>query len=67
MKFNHKRHVKAGVECQTCHGPVQEMPVVYQYSSLKMGWCVTCHRQNLDDPKLPGEHGLPGLSPLGRE
>jgi hypothetical protein len=47
VKFNHKRHVKAGIACQTCHGPVQEMKRVYQYSSLKMGWCVTCHRQNV--------------------
>jgi len=53
VKFNHKRHVRAGLECQTCHGPVQEMDRVYQYNSLKMGWCVSCHRQNLDNPKFP--------------
>ena len=53
VKFNHKRHVLAGVTCQTCHGPVQEMAVIYQYSSLKMGWCVTCHRQKLNDPNYP--------------
>lgn len=44
--FTHKRHVKAGVECQTCHGEVQTMQVVRQVRSLKMGWCVSCHRQN---------------------
>lgn len=53
VKFNHKRHVRAGVECQTCHGPIQAMPVVYQYSSLKMGWCIECHRSRLDDPTHP--------------
>ena len=53
VKFNHKRHVLAGYACQTCHGPVQEMDRVYQYSSLKMGWCITCHRQNLDNPVHP--------------
>jgi len=53
VKFNHKRHVKAGIECQKCHGPVQEMPVVYQYPSLKMGWCVSCHRENLNNPQFP--------------
>jgi len=53
VKFNHKRHVKAGIACQNCHGPVQEMDVVYQYPSLKMGWCVSCHRQNLDNPTNP--------------
>lgn len=44
--FNHAQHVTVGkVECQTCHGPVEEMEVVYQYSPLSMGWCVNCHRQ----------------------
>lgn len=44
--FNHAQHVAVGqVECQTCHGPVQEMEVVYQYSPLSMGWCINCHRQ----------------------
>ena len=53
VKFNHKRHVKAGIACAECHGPVEKMPRVYQYTSLKMGWCITCHRQKLDDPKFP--------------
>jgi len=43
--FNHAQHVDvAGLECQTCHGPIQEMDVVYQYSNLTMGWCINCHR-----------------------
>jgi hypothetical protein len=43
VRFPHMRHVSAGVTCQTCHGPVQEMAQVYQFSSLNMGWCVNCH------------------------
>ena len=44
--FNHSQHVTAGqVECQTCHGPIEEMEEVYQYSPLTMGWCVNCHRE----------------------
>jgi hypothetical protein len=43
VHFPHMRHVDAGVTCQTCHGKIQEMPQVYQYSSLNMGWCVSCH------------------------
>lgn len=44
--FNHAQHVTAGqIECQTCHGPVQEMEEVYQYSPLTMGWCINCHRE----------------------
>ncbi len=43
--FNHSQHVMVGkVECQTCHGPVQEMEVVKQFSPLTMGWCIQCHR-----------------------
>lgn len=44
--FNHAQHVKAGkVECQSCHGPVETMKVVYQQASLQMGWCINCHRE----------------------
>lgn len=44
--FNHAQHVTVGqVQCQKCHGPVQEMDVVYQYSTLGMGWCISCHRE----------------------
>lgn len=43
--FNHSQHVTvAGIECQTCHGPVEEMEIMYQHSSLTMGWCIDCHR-----------------------
>ncbi len=44
--FNHSQHVSvAGVECQTCHGPVEEMEIMYQFSPLTMGWCINCHRE----------------------
>ena len=44
--FNHSQHVVVGkVECQTCHGPIEEMEKVYQYSNLQMGWCIDCHRE----------------------
>lgn len=44
--FNHSQHVSvAGIECQTCHGPVEEMEIMSQYSPLTMGWCINCHRE----------------------
>ena len=44
--FNHAQHVSVGgIECQTCHGPVEEMEIMYQYSPLTMGWCINCHRE----------------------
>ena len=44
--FNHSQHVEVGkIECQKCHGPVEEMEVMYQYSPLTMGWCINCHRE----------------------
>lgn len=43
--FNHSQHVVAGkIQCQTCHGPIQNMDEVYQYATLGMGWCINCHR-----------------------
>lgn len=44
--FNHAQHVTVGkIECQQCHGPVQEMEVLAQDAPLSMGWCINCHRQ----------------------
>jgi hypothetical protein len=45
VQFNHQAHVARGVNCQTCHGPIEKMARVYQYSDLSMGWCINCHRQ----------------------
>ncbi len=43
--YNHSQHVTvAGLKCQKCHGPVEEMDEVYQYSPLTMGWCIDCHK-----------------------
>ncbi|HQV36314.1 MAG TPA: c-type cytochrome [Flavobacterium sp.] len=44
--FNHSQHVTvAGIECQTCHGPVQEYEYQKQFAPLTMGWCINCHRE----------------------
>ena len=44
--FNHAQHVQVGgLECQDCHGPIEEMEVVKQHSLLTMGWCIDCHRK----------------------
>ncbi|MDC7994671.1 c-type cytochrome [Altibacter sp. HG106] len=44
--FNHSQHVTvAGIECQKCHGPVEEMEIMRQHSPLTMGWCINCHRE----------------------
>ncbi len=42
--FNHSIHVKKGIACQDCHGPVEQMAVVEQWAPLTMGWCLDCHR-----------------------
>jgi cytochrome c2 len=48
--FNHSQHVKVGkVQCQSCHGNIQDMPEVYQFSELSMGWCINCHRDTKVD------------------
>lgn len=44
--FNHSQHVEVGgIACQTCHGPVEEMEIMYQNAPLTMGWCINCHRE----------------------
>lgn len=53
--FDHRAHVGAGVACQTCHGPVETMERVRQFSDLSMGWCVNCHR----DAAANGVNGRP--------
>jgi hypothetical protein len=42
--FNHSIHINKGVGCNTCHGPVDRMPLMYQQASLQMEWCIDCHR-----------------------
>ncbi len=50
--FNHSQHVTvAGVDCQKCHGPVEEMEIVEQFAPLTMGWCINCHRETNVDLK----------------
>ncbi|MBX7240326.1 MAG: c-type cytochrome [Bacteroidia bacterium] len=76
--FNHAQHIAVGgkdkdgntIECQTCHGPIQEMEVVYQYSPLSMGWCVNCHRQSkttytFTDPENPKKSFTPSPADMG--
>jgi hypothetical protein len=45
VRFSHKIHVNSGLECQQCHGRVEEMEVVEQVAPLQMGWCISCHRE----------------------
>ncbi|MFO0927775.1 MAG: cytochrome c3 family protein [Gemmataceae bacterium] len=50
--FNHSIHVKKGIGCVTCHGRVDQMPLIWQEKSLLMEWCLDCHRQ-------PAQHVRP--------
>ncbi len=42
--FNHSIHVAKGMGCTTCHGQVDQMPLVWKTQSLQMEWCLDCHR-----------------------
>jgi mono/diheme cytochrome c family protein len=57
--FNHSQHIRAGkVQCQTCHGEINNMDEVKQFSDLSMGWCVNCHRTSrVDFPDSTGKNG----------
>ncbi|MCS7176590.1 MAG: cytochrome c family protein [Candidatus Kapabacteria bacterium] len=52
VHFNHARHIRAGIDCASCHGPVERMGVVSQVAPLSMGWCLDCHRN-------PEKHIIP--------
>ena len=48
--FSHAVHVGSGkLDCNACHGPVEEMDLMRQHSDLSMGWCVNCHRETKVD------------------
>jgi cytochrome c7-like protein len=64
VHFPHMRHVSAGVTCQTCHGDIQNMSKVYQYASLNMGWCVSCH---VNGYKPADGMRLAGLTPTPQD
>jgi cytochrome c551/c552 len=56
--FSHAQHVRAGkVQCQTCHGPIQDMVEVKQFAELSMGWCINCHRTTKVDFLEPSGEG----------
>ena len=56
VKFNHAAHIRAGKDCQTCHGPIEQMPQVYQWSDLSMGWCKPSQKARKKTmPHLPAE------------
>jgi len=57
--FSHAQHTVAGkVQCQTCHGPIQQMDEVHQFAPLSMGWCINCHRTTkVDFPDSTGSNG----------
>src|SRR5881398_3700436 len=42
--FNHSIHINKGVGCSTCHGQINQMPLVFQANTLLMQWCLDCHR-----------------------
>jgi hypothetical protein len=60
--FNHSQHVLSGVACQRCHGPVEKMDRIEQFSPLTMGWCLECHRQHANLPTGDFKRAMLSLS-----
>jgi hypothetical protein len=65
--FNHSIHVKKGVGCETCHGRVDRMPLMYQESSLQMEWCLECHRDPAAFVRPRSEIVTMGYTPGGNQ
>jgi len=53
--FNHSIHISKGVGCSTCHGRVDEMPLMFQANTLLMEWCLNCHRNTEMALRPPGK------------
>ncbi len=47
--FNHRPHIAAGLNCETCHGEVSRMAIPHRIPRQNMGWCLDCHRQQAGD------------------
>ena len=72
VQFNHAAHVRNNVDCAECHGPVEEMDRLYQWSPLTMGWCLECHRDAPAETDVATDYTLtqrfpPPPMPEGRE
>jgi hypothetical protein len=57
--FSHANHVTAGLKCQTCHGPVEQMVRVEQVEPMTMGWCLDCHRKTAEAQRSVAPPGAP--------
>ncbi len=72
VQFYHAPHIRNGIGCEECHGPVEEMDRIYQWSSLRMGWCLECHRGAVQDSDVATDYLLaqefePPTLPAGRQ
>jgi len=62
VKWGHRFHLAAGLKCQNCHGPVQEMPAMYEKTSVTtMGVCISCHEKNHAKTVCSTCHSAPSL------
>ena len=59
VKFPHARHIRAQIDCKSCHGPVENMGVVSQFKPLTMGWCLDCHRN--PESRIIGARPISGV------
>jgi Cytochrome c7 and related cytochrome c len=53
--FNHEIHVNKGIGCESCHGKVDEMPLMYEQNTLQMEWCLDCHRNPAKNLRPTGQ------------
>lgn len=63
VAFHHAAHVRRGIGCSSCHGRVEEMAQVRAVASLRMGWCLDCHRRPEPHLREPAEVAEPAWEP----
>ena len=63
--FNHSIHIHKGIGCETCHGRVDQMPLMLRAQSLQMGWCLDCHRHPEQNVRPRDQVFVMGYQPAG--
>jgi hypothetical protein len=69
IHFSHEPHLKAGVQCSNCHGPVGEQPAMSELTAItSMATCISCHQAFKAPKGCETCHGWPTDYPnvLGR-
>lgn len=62
VHFNHRPHIAAGLNCENCHGNMENVEIPENPQVLNMGWCLTCHKNRTEDNLTNNPNNDPQVS-----